>query len=249
MAEPPGAAAEDAWGKVGPGSGRAGPPGAAGATGRGSWRPGRVSAGLGGMGAGRAHGLVPGRGAVAKGHSGAGVAGVPWADRTPGGGGLGGADRGRRPSSADVSPPPARPAQVDAAYGDNGLDSGRCPDCATPVRGWQRLPGDAPHVPAPGHTPRWALTPPHSSSSTLHGKCPERQHSVPGQQHRLHQCLFCPQHRWGFSSVTAFLLAGESGTCRAPRLPCTERVSVAGQDSCPEEKEEEEGCGSSVRVL
>ncbi|XP_030822149.1 max-like protein X isoform X3 [Camarhynchus parvulus] len=38
----------------------------------------------------------------------------------------------------------------------------------------------------------------------------------------------------------AVLLAGESGTCRTSGLPCTEGVSVAGQDSCSDEEEEEE---------
>uniref|UniRef100_A0A8C5J0C3 MAX dimerization protein MLX n=1 Tax=Junco hyemalis TaxID=40217 RepID=A0A8C5J0C3_JUNHY len=63
--------------------------------------------------------------------------------------------------------------------------------------------------PGGGRAPRWshdraggrwrsrrAPPPPRTrGGSALHGECPERQHSVPGQQHRLHQCLFCPQHR------------------------------------------------------
>lgn len=97
-----------------------------------------------GTGAGSAHESVPGHGAVAKGPGGAAARGwrvLPGLTKLLGVGGLRDAGRSRRPSPADVSPPPAGPAQVDAAYGDNGLDSGRCPARATPLVGGSGCPG------------------------------------------------------------------------------------------------------------
>lgn len=183
MAEPPGAAAEDSWAKVGPFAGAgAGPLGTA-----------KCAPGAGGGAGPRAKG----RGGQEALRGRCGLPAVRAGAPRRGAGGRGPA----APARLTPLPAPA-PRQVDAAYSDSGLDSGRCRPRGHPPRSqqppdaagrWQQPPGDAPAPsrPAPALPSRCP-----APRSALRGQRQEGQHRVAGQQHRLHQRLLGPQHRW-----------------------------------------------------